>query len=328
MKNKYLEKFKFKSRFELEEILDTKQRFNEDAINAASFLLNKLSRDEGFIKIDSPLESPKQDETSNRNETVNLKFYSAKAISLATFFGGPLAAGYLVGENYKALENNDAGRKSLIYGILTTIVLFAGIFILPENVIDKVPQQIIPLIYTGIIMAIVEWQQGDILKRHKEKGNSFYSGWKAAGVGFISTIIIILGLLSVSYLSPVSKEQEIFQNALVQFENNERESLKFYENYSTKSMFILIRELNDTSIPKWKENVELIKKTNETKNFPLNFIKYNKLLLEYAEMRLELFELTKNAILANSDKYNIEMESLDKKMSFIINSIENYELDF
>ncbi|MCZ4320240.1 hypothetical protein O4H26_14700 [Aequorivita viscosa] len=43
-------------------------------------------------------------ELQSKNDTTEIKLYSTIAISIATFFGGPLAAGYLIGENFKALR--------------------------------------------------------------------------------------------------------------------------------------------------------------------------------------------------------------------------------
>jgi len=61
--------------------------------------------------------------TEQENLTKNLKFYSQKAIGIATFIGGPLAAGYLIRENYLSLEKPNEAKKSLIIGIISTILL-------------------------------------------------------------------------------------------------------------------------------------------------------------------------------------------------------------
>ena len=46
--------------------------------------------------------------TEKENDTKDLKFYSQKAIGIATFIGGSLAAGYLVRENYLSLNKHPA----------------------------------------------------------------------------------------------------------------------------------------------------------------------------------------------------------------------------
>ncbi|PIQ15846.1 MAG: hypothetical protein COW67_06180, partial [Flavobacteriales bacterium CG18_big_fil_WC_8_21_14_2_50_32_9] len=128
------------------------------------------------------------------------KFYSQRAITIATYFGGPLAAGYLIKKNYETLEQPDNAKKSLLYGIISTLLLFAVIFSIPEDILNKIPNVVIPAIYTGIIYLMVEKYQGESLKNHKDAGGEFYSGWKAAGVGAISMLILAAGIFMIAFI--------------------------------------------------------------------------------------------------------------------------------
>ena len=248
--------------------------------------------------------------TEQENSTKDLKFYSQKAIGIATFIGGPLAAGYLIRENYLSLNKPDEGKKSLIIGIIATIILFGGIFMIPENIIDKVPNQILPLIYTGIIYLIVEKIHGTILNQHKEKGNEFYSGWKAAGIGFISLIILAIGIFGYAYLSPDGEEFEKYDTEIAVFTKNETETLVFYDHINTETRNSLIQELDKKSIPKWKENIKIIKKSNDIENLPSELLEQNIILLKYSELRLKAFELFKKAISEDTEKYSQELEQI------------------
>ncbi|MGV6829835.1 MAG: hypothetical protein ACWA45_10625 [Flavobacteriales bacterium] len=249
-------------------------------------------------------------ELKKENNTKEIKLYSSKAISGATFLGGPLAAGYLIGENFKAIDKQTEGRNSLIIGIISTIILFGGIFMIPENIIDKIPRQLIPLIYTGIIWGIVEWKQGDILKAHKENNNSFFSGWRAAGIGFISILILGIGIFGYAFLSTNNELYEKYDTELAQFSKNENETLAFYDNLNTETNHSLLKELNDKTIPKWKENIEIINKTNQFENLPSELIKQNEILLKYSELRLQAFELFRQAIKEDTDVYTQQLEQI------------------
>jgi hypothetical protein len=253
-------------------------------------------------------------EIQEKNNTKDIKLYSSKAISGATFLGGPLAGGYLIGENFKVLNKPDEGRKSLIIGIITTLVLFGGMFMLPEKMIDKIPRQLIPLIYTGIIWGIVEWTQGDILKVHKENGNSFFSGWKAAGIGFISLIIIGIGIFGYAYLESSNPAYDIYYSKIAEFSKNEDEALTFYENASFKSNSTLLSELDNKVIPKWERNIQLINELNNLEDLPTDLLDQNKILLEYSELRLEAFLLIKKAVSEETDKYNSQLNILKMKI--------------
>jgi len=84
------------------------------------------------------------------NATEHLKFYSQGAIAMATFFGGPLAAGILIRENYKKFNDAKNGNRALIIGIISTILLFGFIFLIPESIIEKIPSPVIPAVYTRV----------------------------------------------------------------------------------------------------------------------------------------------------------------------------------
>jgi len=252
------------------------------------------------------------------NKTKDIKFYSSKSIGTATFIGGPLVAGYLISENLKALNKPDEGKKYLIIGIIATIVLFGGMFLLPEKIVDKIPKQLIPLIYTGLIWGFVERTQGDALKLHKENGNSFFSGWRAAGMGLISLVILVLGIFGYVYFESSNPAYEIYDKQIVEFTKNENESLTFYDHIQTKDKSSLINELNNSAIPKWEENIKIIKDLNQIKNLPSELSNQNKILLEYSELRLKVFHLIKKAIKEDTNKYDLQLKTLNLKIERVV----------
>ena len=103
------------------------------------------------------------------------KLFPQRAIAIATYFGGPAAAGYLIIKNYESNNQEGNGKKVFIIGIISTLLIFAGIFSIPEHIIDKIPKAIIPAIYTAIIYLIVEKIQGQWLKEPKESGGECFA---------------------------------------------------------------------------------------------------------------------------------------------------------
>ena len=185
---------------------------------------------------------------------------------------------------------------------------------IPEQILDKVPRQLIPIIYTAIVWGIVEWKQGDILKVHKENNNSFFSGWRAAGISLISLIILSIGIFGYIFLSPDNEIFEQYDSELAIFSKNENESLVFYDHLESKTSFALINELDIEVIPKWKENIKIIERTNQMENLPNELIKQNEILLKYCELRIEGFELFKKAISEDSDKYDVELSQVHSEI--------------
>ena len=252
--------------------------------------------------------------TEIENKTENIKLYSSKAISGATFLGGPLAAGYMISENFKALDKPDEGRKSLIIGIVSTVILFGGIFLLPESLIDKIPRQLIPLAYTAIIWGIVEWKQGDILKAHQESNNSFFSGWRAAGIGLISLVIIGIGIFGYAFMESSNPAYEIYDNKIAEFSENENESLTIYDNIEFKSKAKLLSELDTKATPKWKRNIEIVSELKNINGLPSELSDQNETLLKYSELILETFLLIKKAVSEDTDEYDVQLNMLNTRI--------------
>ena len=242
--------------------------------------------------------------------TENCTFYTKRAIGLATFIGGPIAAGYLVSENYKQLQETQKGNNILIISIVVTIALFVLIFSIPENIIAKVPNVILPAIYTGIIVVWAEQAFGAIFKQHEENNYPFYSIWRAVAVGIVSLLILVLSIFGFIYFSTDVEAENAYAAKMEQFSKNEKESLAFFSHAETESNFGLILELNKKVIPAWKENIEIIKQANTIENLPADLLEQNKNLLRYSELRLEAFELLKKALSENTNIYDSQLDFL------------------
>lgn len=128
-------------------------------------------------------------------ESISPKIFTVKAISFATFLGGPLSAGFLISKNFKEFGNHAAARNSIFIGIISTLLIFAGIFLTPENIIDKIPQPLIPAIYTAIIAFLVEKLQGRQINEFLSNGGKKASNWLTAGYSLIG--LLVMGLLVV-----------------------------------------------------------------------------------------------------------------------------------
>lgn len=76
------------------------------------------------------------------------KIYSKNQIDIATFFGGPLIAVYLILQNYKTFENTDAQKKTALIGLTLTVIFFVTLILLPDNILNIIPS-IIPLVVAG-----------------------------------------------------------------------------------------------------------------------------------------------------------------------------------
>ena len=127
------------------------------------------------------------------------KLYKEAPIRLATFFGGPLAAGYLVAENFKQLGQHELVKKTWLITITTSIVIFGALFLLP--VLQRIPPYVIPIAYSWIAYGLVQKYQGEAIKAHNVKGGFFYSNWRVVLVSFTGLIITVAILFAIILLT-------------------------------------------------------------------------------------------------------------------------------
>ncbi|MCD7936293.1 MAG: hypothetical protein LUG98_05475 [Tannerellaceae bacterium] len=123
--------------------------------------------------------------------TPEKELHSLSAIDLAAFLGTPIASGWLMKENYRAMGEPEEGKKVLILGIVSTILTLACVLALPEEIVENIPNSLIPLIYTIGVHIWAKRVQGEVLKHHY----NFYSRWRAAGIGILCSIVLFIGAI-------------------------------------------------------------------------------------------------------------------------------------
>jgi len=254
------------------------------------------------------------------------KFYSQKAIAIATYFGGPLAAGYLVKKNYEALELPDSAKKALFIGIVSTVLLFAGIFSVPEQVMEKVPNFLIPAIYTVIIYLIVEKFQGESLKLHKESGGEFYSGWKAAGVGAIAMVILAAGIFLTAFLAGdfsgtgSAYDAAAYDLAIDKFTENETRALQVFDALETDAPEYLIGEFVKGRTL-WQENRDIIKGLMAMEDLPQELSDQNALLLKYCSLRIQHYDIFVRSFSENTNIYTPEIDRIGLEIKKVLEEL-------
>lgn len=148
----------------------------------------------------------------------SVKIFTKKSILFATFLGGPLVAGFLISKNYKVFGKYETAQKALIISIVCTIVLFLGLFLIPSNIIDKLPNTLIPFVYTGIIALIINKYQDNLINEYLAKGGPKASNWIAAGYSFVGLIILLLFIIPIAISLPHSgyeKESKVYNKVLL-----------------------------------------------------------------------------------------------------------------
>lgn len=262
-------------------------------------------------------------EIQTNDHTTNLtKFYSQRAISTATFFGGPLAAGILIRQNFINSGKDEYGKYALYIGIFSTILLFAILFSIPEQIINKIPSFIIPAIYTGIIYLIVEYYQGQTLKNHKEKHGQFYSGWKAAGIGAICTIFIMLGVFGYIYTAPEDFDTSKYNNGMAEFQKNEEKALELFNLIDTINPYKAIDFIKETGLPTWQKNIQILDELDNIDGLYQEIKNQNKILREYCQLRIKSYELISKALTQNTNIYDLKITQINNNIGDVLKQLQ------
>lgn len=250
--------------------------------------------------------------TNERGESI--KLYSQKAIGIATFFGGPLAAGILVRKNFINLGKEEQGKQALFIGIVSTILLFAGLFAIPDSIMDKFPNSLIPTIYTAIILMIIELVQGHELRLHTTGNGEFYSAWNAVGIGVICAVILLAGIFGYAYFEDTDFEAEQYDNAMLEFQKNEEDALKLYDLVGAGEDKLAIDFIQETGIEAWNKNLAILYKLDQMDGLTQEFIDQNQKLREYCELRIESYQLIGRALYEETNAYDYQLDDLHKKI--------------
>jgi hypothetical protein len=121
--------------------------------------------------------------------------YDERTVGIATFLGSPLAGIAVIAINYKRTGNQAATWRTLIAGVLITILLF----LLPTPPISAtLPISFWLAVGTSILAREL---QGSVIEAHRRAGGKHGSRWFGAGIGivvalFLSVVLILAGGLS------------------------------------------------------------------------------------------------------------------------------------
>jgi len=125
------------------------------------------------------------------------KIYKDTAVRVGTFLGGPLIGGYFMAENFKAFNEPEKARKTWIYTIIATIVIFGIAFLIPGN--GRSGAFIIPLLDAWAAFYLVQHYQGANIAAHVSAGGEVYNWGRVIVVTIIGLAITFAALVVIVY---------------------------------------------------------------------------------------------------------------------------------
>lgn len=128
--------------------------------------------------------------------TDGVRLYSPQHVVLASFIGTPLAGGWLLAQNFGKLGDKSAQWKALLGSAAASVLLMVISSWLPGSF----PRLLLPAAYCWGMYALARGLQGEAFRRHVHVGGAVHSGWRAAGVGCVGMLAVLVAVFAVAAL--------------------------------------------------------------------------------------------------------------------------------
>lgn len=126
------------------------------------------------------------------------RLYSPHQISVGAIIGSPLAGGWLLAENFRALDLPDARAHALIWSSAATALVLTLSFFLPPHF----PTAVLPAAYASGYFAVARQTQGAAYAAHLAAGGARHSHWRMIGASLVALVIVVVVLFAVLLVLP------------------------------------------------------------------------------------------------------------------------------
>ncbi len=138
--------------------------------------------------------------------------------------------------------------------------------------------------------------------------------------------LLILVILAASFFvyKSIPNDIGIYNEKMKELSLLESKALELESNIGTMtSKAEILQELTTTDIGNWKKCIEVIN-TTDALDLPGTYLKRNRLIKEYLQLRLEKSKLIYKAVSENTFMYDTEMNHYDQKIEVIMKEISQY----
>jgi len=119
-----------------------------------------------------------------------------------------------------------------------------------------------------------------------------------------------------------ANDSQIYQEKMERFKNIEALALEGTISVKYNSKEANLKEIKTIKIYYWKENLEIVKDIDNL-NLSSDLRSKNNELIKYCKLRIESMELLYKSIDENTDKYNDQLDELDKKIQKLLDKIKS-----
>lgn len=123
------------------------------------------------------------------------KIYTVRTIWLSAMIAGPLAAAYMISENFKTFGEFGNSRRTLYITIFVFISLFLILTFVPSSL--NIPIQVVPIVYMVTLQMLFELFQKKKIENHLKENGGQHGFLRIFVIGVLSlpiSIVLILGI--------------------------------------------------------------------------------------------------------------------------------------
>jgi len=113
----------------------------------------------------------------NNEKEKSVSLFSINAITLSTFLGGWIAGFLMIAYNFKQLGQKRKASNAYIVCIITTILFFVAIILIPLELFEMIPGFILPLSYVLTIKLYADKSQKKQIDQHFEEDGEKSFNW-------------------------------------------------------------------------------------------------------------------------------------------------------
>ena len=127
------------------------------------------------------------------------KYFTEKQIGVSALFGGPVPAGILIYLNLRRLGKERDASIVMAGTLVFTVGLVFGLNNIPDDVFNKIPNQLFPSLIGLLIFGMYHWLFSNTVKIVIKEGGDKESNWRVAVLTVIGMVLyagIAIGLSS------------------------------------------------------------------------------------------------------------------------------------
>jgi DNA-binding Lrp family transcriptional regulator len=161
------------------------------------------------------------------------------------------------------------------------------------------------------------------MKLQNNNKETFYSGWRVAGIVVLSFILFafIAFIAGDLFKEGFNFDAARYDSGIEKFIENENKALKVFQSLESENTDLLIQDfLKGTLL--WQENKEIIDELNTIENLPEELKSQNGLLARYSELRVTQYQLIIKALKEDTDKFDHQINNIISEIDGVIEQME------